>query len=202
MPPSIASIVEGEGDEEALPVLVRRILFEQDAPGFADVRRPLRVAKGKLVLPSQLERYVEFAASQIAAQGAILVVIDSDGDLPCMIGPELLARAKLARSDAPIAIILAHCEWESWYLAAAESLAGRRGLRPDITSPEHPETIRGAKEWLTRHMQSGKAYSPIPDQAALAASLDLQAARRAPSFDKFYREVVRLFRDASALQHV
>jgi hypothetical protein len=32
----------------------------------------------------------------------------------------------------------------------------------------------------------------------LAASLDLAAAKRAPSFDKLYREVLRLFRDASA----
>src|ERR1700692_1081382 len=167
MPPCIASIVEGEGDEGALPVLVRRILFEQDSPGFADVRRPLRVTKGKLVLPSQLERYVELAASQIAAQGAILVVIDSDGDLPCVFGPELLARAKFARSDTPIGVVLAHCEWENWYLAAAEALASRRELLPNLTSPEHPESIRGAKEWLTRHMQPGRAYSPIPDQAAL-----------------------------------
>jgi len=117
MAPSLASIVEGEGDEEALPVLVRRILLVQDPPGFADVRRPLRVTKAKLVLPGQLERYVELAASQIAAQGAILVVIDSDGELPCVIGPELLARAKVARSDTPIGIVLAHCEWENWYLA-------------------------------------------------------------------------------------
>jgi len=89
----------------------------------------------------------------------------------------------------------------SGYLAAAESLAGRRELRTNLSSPEHPESIRGAKEWLTRHMQAGRPYSPIPDQAAFAANLDLQAARRAPSFDKFYREVVRLFRDASALPH-
>jgi hypothetical protein len=61
------------------------------------------------------------------------------------------------------------------------------------------ESIRGAKQWLTRHVKAGRPYSPIPDQAAFAANLDLQAARRAPSFDKFYREVVRLFRDASAL---
>jgi hypothetical protein len=193
------SIVEGHGEVEALPVLIRRILQEQDPPGFADILRPRRIAKGSLIRQGELERYVEAAASQIAEQGAILAVIDSDGELPCVIGPELLARAKQARPDKPIGIVLAHCEWENWYLAAAESLAGRRELRPDLTSPEHPESIRGAKEWLTRHMQAGRAYSPTADQAALAASLDLQAARRAPSFDKFYREVVRLLRDASAL---
>jgi hypothetical protein len=202
MPPCIVSIVEGHGEVEALPVLVRRILLEQDPPGFADILRPRRIAKGSLLRQGELERYVEIAADQIAFHGAILVVIDSDCELlPCVIGPELLARAKLARPDKPIGIVLAHCEWENWYLAAAESLAGRRELRADIASPEHPESIRGAKEWLSKRMQPGRAYSPTADQAALAASLDLNAARRAPSFDKFYREVVRLFRDASALPH-
>jgi hypothetical protein len=50
-------------------------------------------------------------------------------------------------------------------------------------------------------MQTGRVYSPIPDQAALADRLDLQAARRAPSFDKLYREVLRLFREASSRGH-
>jgi hypothetical protein len=83
-------------------------------------------------------------------------------------------------------------------VAAAESFANRGELRPNTIRPEHPESIRGAKEWLTRHMQPGRAYSPTVDQAALAAKLDFQAAKRAPSFDKFYREVLRLFREASA----
>jgi hypothetical protein len=199
MPSCIASIVEGHGEVEALPVLVRRILLAQNPPCFADVPRPRRVPKGSLIKLGELERYVEVAANQIPAQGAILVVIDSDGELPCVIGPELLARAKAARADTPIGIVLPHYEWENWYLAAAESLAGCHGLLSDITSPEHAESIRGAKEWLTKRMQPGRAYSPTADQAALAASLDLEAAKRAPSFDKFYREVLRLFRDAAAL---
>jgi len=181
--------------------MIRRILLEQDPPVYADVPRPRRVPRGSLIKPGELERYVETASSQLASHGAMLVVIDSDGGHPCVLGPQLLARAKLARSDVPIGIVLAHCEWENRYLAAAESLAGCRGLRLDIASPEDPESIRGAKEWLTRQMHFGRAYSPTADQAALAASLDLQSARRAPSFDKFYREVLRLFRDASASEH-
>jgi len=201
MEPCIVSIVEGHGEVEALPVLVRRILLEQAPPVYANVHRPRRIAKGSLLRQGELERHVEAAASQTEMPAAILVVIDSDGELPCVMGPRLLARATCARSDMSIGIVLAHWEWENWYLAAVESLAGYRGLRPDISSPEHPESISGAKEWLTRHMQTGRVYSPIPDQAALADRLDLQAARRAPSFDKLYREVLRLFREASSRGH-
>jgi hypothetical protein len=84
-------------------------------------------------------------------------------------------------------------------LGAAESLRGCRGLDSNLVSPNDAESVRGAKEWLTRHMPPGRAYSPTADQAAPAARLDLEAAKRAPSFDKFYREVLRLFRYASAL---
>ena len=70
----------------------------------------------------------------------------------------------------------------------------------DLSSPENPEQIRGAKEWLDRRMTPGRKYSPTVDQAALVASLDLHAARACRSFDRLCREVGRLIgRETSAL---
>ena len=53
----------------------------------------------------------------------------------------------------------------------------------------------GAKEWLRRRMQTGKTYRETTDQPALAAQFDLQQARQADSFDKCYREIVRLLKE-------
>ena len=39
-------------------------------------------------------------------------------------------------------MVFAKCEYEAWFLAAAESIA------PDVSAPEDTESIRGAKEWL------------------------------------------------------
>jgi hypothetical protein len=39
-------------------------------------------------------------------------------------------------------------------------------------------------------MTSDRSYTETLDQAALTASLDLQQARTAPSFDKFFRDIV------------
>jgi len=39
-------------------------------------------------------------------------------------------------------------------------------------------------------------YSETVDQPAFSAVFDLQLARKAPSFDKFYREVELIFRQA------
>jgi hypothetical protein len=147
-----------------------------------------------LLKAGELERTVEFAARKLQGQGGILVLVDCDwdGGCPAHQGPELLSRARRARPDLPVVVILAKKEYEAWFLAAAESLRGRRGLSEDLMPPPQPEEIRGAKEWLSRHMPKGACYSPTLDQPALTELFDFNAARRADSFDKFYRETIRL----------
>ncbi|HEY7066266.1 MAG TPA: hypothetical protein VII06_32640 [Chloroflexota bacterium] len=140
----------------------------------------------------ELERAVELAARKIRGDGGILVLIDSDDDCPAQLGPELLYRACLVRSELAIAVVLAKYEYEAWFLAAAESLRGVRGLSPTLIAPPQPEGIRDAKGWLTAHMATGDNCVETLHQAALTARFDLKMARRADSFDKCYRDVVTL----------
>jgi hypothetical protein len=79
-----------------------------------------------------------------------------------------------------------------WFLASARSLAGRRGLQPDLEPPNEPESIRGAKEWLTWHMLGARAYTETLDQAAFAAEMSLADARESSSFRKLWRDAERL----------
>jgi hypothetical protein len=119
-------------------------------------------------------------------------MIDADDDCPAELGPRLLEWANHARSDIPVAVVLAKVEFEAWFLAAAASLGGRRGLCQPLMAPPDPERVRDAKGWLSRNMAGSRHYSETLDQAALAAVFDLQAARAADSFDKCYREIRRL----------
>ncbi len=190
----IAAIVEGHGECEAVPILVRRIALEID-PGFVPrVLPPLRVPASRLVKAGELERSVELAARKLQGQGGIMIIVDCDwrGGCPARDGPSLLARARKVRPGTPVAVILAKQEYEAWFLAAAESLRGRRGLSRTLTSPPDPESIRGAKGWLSRMMPGGAGYSETDDQPALTAIFDMSMARRADSFDKCYREAKRL----------
>jgi len=114
------------------------------------------------------------------------------GGCPARDGPSLLTRARKVRPDTPVAVILAKQEYEAWFLAAAESLRGKRGLPGTLVSPPDPESIRGAKGWLSRMMPGGSGYSETDDQPALTAVFDMTMARRADSFDKCYRETRRL----------
>jgi hypothetical protein len=134
---------------------------------------------------------VELAASVLEREGAIFVLLDSEGDAPCHLAPTLLARARNARRDKRISLVLAHQEFEAWFLAAASTL----GLGSDIQDHPAPESVRDCKGWLRTEAPVGR-YSPSVDQVKLAAVFDFLRARRAPSFDKFCREVEEICRQA------
>ncbi len=189
---SLACIVEGDGEVAAVPIAIRRIIQWVDPSLIVNIHYPIRVSRPKLVKPGELERTVDFAARRAGKSGAVLIVLDSDDDCPASLGPELLGRARKARSDLPISVVLAKREFEGWFLASAESLRGLRGLAADLAPPPDPESIRGAKAWLTARMIAGRSYKETVDQPALAALFDLQQARTAPSFDKFFRDVVAI----------
>ena len=124
----LASIVGGDGECEAVPILVRRVALILD-PGLVPIVRPvLHVPESRLVKPGELERTVELAARKLGGQGGILIILDCDDGCPAKDGPDLLRRASAARRDLPISVVLAKREFEAWFLAAAESQRGCRGL--------------------------------------------------------------------------
>ena len=84
--------------------------------------------------------------------------------------------------------MVAKSEYEAWFLASADSLGGRRGLRTGLDAPEDPERVRDAKAWIQSNRIDGRAYSPPVDQAALTDGIDVDLARdRSASFDKLCR---------------
>lgn len=187
----IGCIVEGRGEVEAVPILIRRIA--EDLYPELEIRtpRPIRVSRDKVVKAGELERRVELAARRIHGKGAIFILLDSDDDCPAHLGPELLGRALQARSDLPIAVVLAKHEFESWFIAAIDSLRGQKRLKDNLQQARNPEAVRGAKEWLSRQMEN-RSYRETLDQPKLTARFDFDQARRTDSFDKCYRDIVRL----------
>jgi len=191
---NLSLIVEGHGETEAVPVLLRRLQRVLYPDLALRIFPPHRVGRNRLVKENELERAVEFLARRMERPRAILILIDADDDCPAVVGPALVDRARRARGDVPTAVVLAKREFEAWFLASLDSLRGRRGLSPQLPSVPDPEVVRDAKGFLSRCMPGTRAYSPVVDQPALAAQFDLESARRgSESFDKFWREVQRLF---------
>jgi hypothetical protein len=196
----IAAIVEGDGEVESVPVLLRRYAELAGWSGRIFVPPVIRQPASRLLKPGELERIVELAARKVGGRGGILVLLDCEDDCPATLAPALLARVRRARSDLPTALVLAHREYEAWFLGAAASLAGHRSL-PHGLQPHHaPESIRGCKEWLSDQMPRGAAYNEVEDQPALTEVFDMDLARAAcPSFDKCHRELTSLLQQVAAI---
>ncbi len=174
---NLVAIVEGHGEVQAVPILIRRIA-EAVSPGVVpEVSRPMRVKRSGLLKEGELERAIDLAARTVGADGRILVLLDADRDCPAELGPRILLRANAARNDRLIRVVLAKVEYEAWFLAAADSIAGLRGLREDATAPVDPESIRDAKGWLRPH-----ARRPILPRDAGSSRADRHdgPGRRAP----------------------
>lgn len=188
----VACIVEGHGETRAMPVLLRRLSERRDEFSL-QIPAPIRVSRDKFLNRNdELARMVALAAMSAGRDGLVLIVLDADDDCPVELAKSVSDRAAPHLRGAKLAVVIANREYEAWLLAAAPSLAGKRGLPDDLELPERSEDIRDAKGWLSERMvqNSGKSYSPVTDQAALTAALDIDwALGRSRSFRKLDKSV-------------
>jgi hypothetical protein len=197
----VAAIVEGHGEVASVPILLQRIWMELIGGEYIDILRPPirqprdRLAKNK---DDALTKAIRLAAAKLDAHKdrtdpeLILILIDADKDAPCILGPNLLQIAQYARKDISIACVTANIEYETWFVAAAESLVEYLDLGQDQELPKNPEVQRLGKGWIERRFK-GVKYSETLDQPKLTALFDLRMCRnRSPSFDKLCRDLEKL----------
>ncbi len=184
----IASIVEGDGEVAALPVLLRRLNEWRPGHDYAQALQPIRVHRDRFLnREDEFRKQLLLAAAKCGEKGWILVVLDADDDCPATLAAEVYQRAKQHVPHRRLSVVFAKREFEAWFIAAARSLDGRRGFRCPDENPVDAETPRDAKGWLRRNMQG--AYSEVLDQPAFSAHFDLQQAfDNSRSFRKLCRE--------------
>ena len=189
----LACVVEGHGEVEALPVILRRIASAVNPEKNIVVLPPIRVGRQRIFQPHEFERTIKLATAKAGIDGAVLFLLDADDDCPSEKCWWIKDEARRIIPDITISAVMAKREFEAWFIAAAESLAGYRGLSVDLLPPAYPEAIRGAKEWLSGQMGNRKKYRATMDQAAFSAKFDMELAlSRSSSFSKLYRDVRRL----------
>ena len=183
----IASIVEGDGEEGSLHVLLERIGYELLGAEFIDVLQPDRKRKNRLVkdIDGELSKAVSLAARGLVKRGGdglptlILILLDEDDDCAKTIAPNMNGVARAARSDFRSACVVAVKEYETWFVAAAQSLAQYLVLGTD-DPPADPEGQRCGKGWIEaryRGRKQGRKYSPTVDQPRMTAAMDLRVCR-------------------------
>ena len=179
----IQPVVEGHGEVESVPILLRRLIDEAGACQIG-VGRPVRRTRHQLVHEPELTRSVGIALEQPDC-GAILILLDGDDDCPAELGPCLQRVAAQAARGTPCEVVIAHREYEAWFLAGFDSLRGHKLLLGHAKAPRDPERPRDAKGRFERMMRRDTSYVEQVDQPKFSALFDLQSARlRSRSFRK------------------
>ncbi len=181
-PKRLVLFVEGAGDRDAVPVLVKHLLTA--ANGWSHLfldEQPFVVGNVAALTKGDGKELVRFlkAAAKRPNLGAVLLV--QDGDLPRIRGEDFCAArfgsrmsewAKIAGAGVgfSVATVFACQEYESWMLACVDRLAGRElpdkrpGVKPGTPSPggDLEKSPRDAKGWLDQHLDAG--CKPTRDQ--------------------------------------
>lgn len=188
----IAPVVEGHGEDQAVRTLLQRLWLRLGGE-HADVLKPIRGKRQALVREADLQRAIGLAALKLSSAPAdcdgavVLLLVDADDDLPCVLGPNLLSLLKKCRDDIDSICVIANREYETWFVAAAGSLGDYLDLPDEL--PTDPEGQRAGKQWVQRYFR-GTKYSETVDQPRMSARMDLDLCReRSPSFDKLWREL-------------
>jgi hypothetical protein len=195
--PAVFPIVEGHGEVEAVPILLRRLATEQLGLHSLHCLPPFRLPRTKLMKEDELSRAIALGRLKmrdLAGPHLILVVMDADDACPANVVQALRLQHRALFAAAPTSIVLAIRECEAWFLAANMCEADHRNLRAVTPVHPDPEEMANPKAVFERDfLTPGYTYSETVDQPRFTSCMNMAAAQRAPSFDKLVREVRRAF---------
>jgi hypothetical protein len=166
-------IVEGHGDTEAALNLVTRLC--------ADLRLQIPAWKALRGKNLHQERGILKVCHWIRSKpdcDVLLILRDEDDACPKSRAPEMATWLRNQGLRFPAAIVLAHREFEAFFLPCIARMAGQKlvdahgierpGLIREARFEGDPEGMRGVKEWLSKKMPDARSYKPALDQLPLA----------------------------------
>ena len=194
--PVIVPIVEGDGEVEAIPNLLRRVLGELHGRYDIRIQRPIN-ARGKPKLLKRFENFLEYARRDQECN-AVLVLLDGDKDCPRDLATDLAQTAAGLNMGVPVAVVCAHREYEAWFVASLDSATGDNiratlGLSETAVHEGDVESIGSPKGWIQVRMPQSSGYKETQDQSALTPFIDIEhTQRRSRSFRRLCHAVEEL----------
>lgn len=210
----IIAIVEGHGEQTAVPLLLRRWFEHRRFKNFETPELAVRVPASSLKsgYDAERKRGIEYYIERIAYErpSGILVLLDADDE--CIerkstgrqgLGPELQERAQRVAPHIPVRVVVADREYEAWFLAALPQVQRHleRTSRLERSSkllpvPPRIESIRDCKKHLSQAL--GFRYEETTDQHDLTESLPFTRtmAQRSRSYRRLLEALEYLTRAA------
>jgi hypothetical protein len=151
--PAIFPIVEGHGEVEAVPILLRRLASEQLGLHTLHCLPPFRLPRSKLMNEADLSRAIALGRLKMRdldGPHLILVIMDADDACPVDVVRALHTQHRALLVAARTSIVLAVREYEAWFLAANMSEADHRNLRAATPVHANPEQVANPKAVFER----------------------------------------------------
>lgn len=168
MNPVIAPIVEGDGEEVAIRLLIQRIGYQRLGLHI-EVAKAYRLARGKMTQEKELCRAIRLQSLAVSSSlGGVLIVLDADDDCPIELRDAIERHAW--KSGLSCQVVAANREYEAWFLAALPSLRTHKDVHDDAGYDGDPDSPRDAKGCLRARMSV--IYRPKEHQPAFSALLD------------------------------
>ena len=121
----VISIVEGDGEVQAVPVLLRRVAQWRTPDRVVEVAPPIRVRKDRFLnRDAEFQRYLQLAAAKCGDDGWILILLDADDACPAEMSSQVLGRANACVPHRRVSIVLA--TWHEFELDYRRFSSGTR----------------------------------------------------------------------------
>ena len=141
----IQLIVEGRGEVNAAPTLVRRLLWELQVFSVGVRGEAQFLPKNRMTDSAEhFKRSINLSRYDPDIT-ALMYVFDADDDCARKYLPNMKQWVAEANPSIPVGIVMATREYEAWFLASLESLGGWRGIPTGARVQGDPETKRDAK---------------------------------------------------------
>ena len=176
--PHLGLVVEGAGEREAVPVLLRNHMATTS--DFADILgKPIPTnGKGNVSRDGGIEGFVATAAARPGCR-AVMCFFDADKECAATVGPEWLARAATV-TGVPVVVVLAEPNFEQWLYASVETLGldagydeGRSGSSSIVAALKPVKYVKPTWQPRLTHRMD----------LSIAASRDKSLARALERFD-------------------
>lgn len=177
----VVPIVEGHGEQEAVPVLLRRIINDRNYNNII-IDKAWRIPSGQYFNRDQFRRRI-CGVYEDRLPDWLLAVYDLEDECPSV----YTDLKNLARDVIPCSFeqVFAIREFETWFISVKESLRGVHGIRNEAVTPNNYLQIRNAKGVLTDNMDGSARYIETIHQAKFSAVFDyVSAAPRCPSLQR------------------
>jgi len=177
---AIYPIVEGRGEVDAVPCLLNRLVPHLGGTSLRIPKRPYQLDRGQMLQRSCVEKALNHGAYWLQSFPAesvrplILVMFDSDEDLPCELAPRMLDLARQLRSDLDISCVIAQREYETWFIAAATSLQQELNAAAEELTTELMRDLSKGKGWIEQRFRTRtRKYAETVDQLKFTRMMDL-----------------------------